>query len=849
MKRLLMLFLCICLISGTSGVFASNQQESGFSNAALDSAELLIALDLLDSDYTSEELEVYGDLTRADFAYFVAKIFAKNIKSDKLYFHDVPRSHWAFNSVSSLVDMGIIKVNDDRMFYSEDKIRTEDALRMLLRALGYKNADESTETVLKVSKHIGLTDNVAMDEVLDIENACILFKNALLAPITDILGYEDGKVTYKTSSKTYLEEYYSTYFKKGILEAYDEISLTEDTVESDMCIISGERFYVGDTDMEEMLGCSILYLYTENKHGDKTVIWAKKFSTENGKIIYSFENNASFDKDEYRFVYTDEKTGNEKSCRISKSVNVVYNGEIVETNIEEVLSGEFYSATLVRNSSSGTYDTVIMWNNENYIIGGTDKTNMGIYDKISGKYCSFKNADRVDIYSSKGDKITFDDLKNDDIISVYTSLSGERVKIVCSNIVVSGEIETVKSEDGKKIVTVGDVEYMGYENILDGVTKAGKKITLYIDANGYVAYAEYGVGSKNVGYLIKLAKKTAGFDNSFEAKIFDESGKMLILESAQKVSIDEIKYDDPALAYSALGGEALTPQLVAYEINSDGLLKSIETAKSEAGDTPSLHLRNEEATYLYRSYSAASKRLGSKMHIGSGTVIFGIPNDLDNEDDFRIVKSLSADTYYANTSSYALDEKSAYEEYIVIKGRDWFPNKGTSRGVVVTSLGEALNNEGNVVECIIGYQGSSEVRLICDDSFSPSEAGVKAGDYLTCKTNGKSEITSVNITYSPHNHDARPAKVDSQLANGVITTGYVHDVCSGMVRIGSTDGSVWDSSYNLAIAPIVVYDVAEDVAQKGSIEDLVSYKTAGENCSFVLLHSNWGVPIMSVIYK
>ena len=59
------------------------------------------------------------------------------IQSENVFFHDVPKNHYAFIPVSTLTEMGLISVNEDRKFYPESYIKPVEAAKIILYALNY----------------------------------------------------------------------------------------------------------------------------------------------------------------------------------------------------------------------------------------------------------------------------------------------------------------------------------------------------------------------------------------------------------------------------------------------------------------------------------------------------------------------------------------------------------------------------------------------------------------------------------------------------------------------------------------------------------------------------------------
>ena len=187
-----------------------------FDNATTERAiDVLQILQIINEDYDAHIAAQTGNVTRAEFAYNAAKIFASGEKSDKLYFHDVPRNHWAFEYISALVDKNIILVDENARFKPDEYILKTDAVKILLRGLGYGTfCDEIATTdveILKIAKRAGVLDNVSDSQNISSVDMFLMLYNSLMAETLEINSILNGEARYMPSGQTCLEQNFSSY--------------------------------------------------------------------------------------------------------------------------------------------------------------------------------------------------------------------------------------------------------------------------------------------------------------------------------------------------------------------------------------------------------------------------------------------------------------------------------------------------------------------------------------------------------------------------------------------------------------------------------------------------------------
>ncbi len=818
-----------------------------FDNATTERAiDVLQTLQIINEDYDTHIAAQTGNVTRAEFAYNAAKIFASGEKSDKLYFHDVPRNHWAFEYISALVDKNIILVDENARFKPDEYILKTDAVKILLRGLGYGTfCDEIATTdieILKIAKRAGILDNVSNSQNISSADMFLMLYNSLMAETLETNSILNGEARYMPSGQTCLEQNFSSYMKIGVLEGYDGSALSSAELDEDKAIISGEIYEASEFDLSDMIGLNIMYLYKyEKKIDKKTIIWASIKDDKDRLNLEYEENSVSFDVNNYILIYYDDND-TRNMIKVDKSISLIYNGEFTDKSIDVLLNKPFKSMTLVKNKETKLYDVAIITAYENYLVSGIDYKEKTLYDKISHQKISFDSAERVDIYSASGTEILFEDIKNDDVVSVFRSLNGDRVRIVVSDTAVEGIVTAFKNEAGYNAVIIDGIKYRFKSGVDSSLCKVKTKVNLYLDAYGYIAYAQTLSHMNGVAYVLSVGYRQ--WEDCIYLEMLDETGNIKQVKIDEKIEIDGESYKDIKQAFDVLGNKR---QLICYRTNINEEIISIDTeAPGKENKYTSLHKVQDFESVLYKSWGM----LGNKINVDGNTVIFCIPNNVESADreEFGVKKmsDLKNDTWY-NCGSYAVNERIEYDEILVIRGYDWNVPNYNLPGILVSEKGQMLNDEDIVVDYVEGQRGNERIRILCSEDYSLSK--INPGDFIIASINSKGEITSAKIEYSPISENIkRPSEPLSNVAC-IVTSGYVSDVIGNMVYIGYENSNNHDCTFNFNLGTVLIYDTENNKIEKGSVNDMISGKVSGGEGSLVLAQFNWMMPIVYVIYK
>ncbi|MEE1042740.1 MAG: S-layer homology domain-containing protein, partial [Clostridia bacterium] len=187
--------------------------------------------------YDDNTFRPEGEITRAEFAAIVVRLLGQEAQSAgaaaSTQFADVPASHWAAGYINIAVQAGVINGYGNGNFGPDDLVAYQDALTMMVRALGYEPAIGSAgypTGYLTKAGDLGLTKNVNGTNGVPANRGTIaqIAFNALDVPLMTQTGYgtftqyviNDGYSStsgYTNYKKTLLSENHRTVKVQGVI--------------------------------------------------------------------------------------------------------------------------------------------------------------------------------------------------------------------------------------------------------------------------------------------------------------------------------------------------------------------------------------------------------------------------------------------------------------------------------------------------------------------------------------------------------------------------------------------------------------------------------------------------------
>ncbi len=279
---------------------------------------------------------------------------------------------------------------------------------------------------------------------------------------------------------------------------------------------------------------------------------------------------------------------------------------------------------------------------------------------------------------------------------------------------------------------------------------------------------------------------------------------------------------------------------IFIEKNSDGEIREIKTLTKDIG----------YARYAYYSrvkgFSLGTSRQKIDFTIDPSTVIFGIPKDKENFDNYNLESPAS----FTNESGYALEAYNLDEllnAEVVITDRETDIIDDAPQCVIVSRVSKGINSDGNFTTCIKGLGGGNEVTFVGADDDTFKE--VSKGDIIIAKKNHKGDTESNDAGYRlmfAYNGRTPGQWTKSSDGTGIhnlycIAFGTVTEVHKGGAVIKIDIGTDERMCF-LSGTSVYTYEVGSDNAEVGTIGDV----SVGNE---IVLHYRRGAVVEAFVYK
>ncbi len=494
--------------------------------------------------------------------------------------------------------------------------------------------------------------------------------------------------------------------------------------------------------------------------------------------IYEFDDNgyAIYNPNNLQECTTDDKY---YVIKLKRGIipSVSYNGEkITFDQIPVIENGVFkglYGTSAIKNSdlmfdsgyitfcdydSDGKADALICEKFETVVLEHVSVPNMILYGKYADKRIELDSDNtETDFNITKDGKETdISALTENNVLCVARAdyNGGTLYNITVSDKKAKGTLESMTTDSkGKAYVTVNGASYRLSEDYYKNGTYAknaeeielGAEVTAYLNINGQVAYVEKAMEKEQKGYLTAVKPADKNFDSALLLKIFTPSGSFIYPVTAQKLYINGIKSNDPEndLSFSDTSGAKRCNQYIKYKLNTDGEVTEIKTQYGgflcDIKSTVShIHPPAAMVNHLYK--------------INSDTVLFSIPENTENDDEY---KALSIDDTV--NRDYKLSVYDADSEYnagaVIIENYDSVMSEYIkslssveSRMFLVESISEVYEDSGETVKLIRGLRNGEIQSYKLKSKLDGS--GIKPGDAIRIITDSDSYINTVYREFS-----------------------------------------------------------------------------------------------------
>ena len=903
MKKITGVFLSLLLVLQTFvfGISYADTEENAETDEFIMEMTVLNKLNIIKKEET-ESRDGSEAVSRAEFVVYTARAFMLENLKDKIYFKDIPVSHWANGEIGAMVENGIIDKAEDGLFNPDNPVTPEQAYKIILSAAGYKKyADyegKPMSSYVTAAHKAGISIKPEKNNCISLKEAAQLIYKGMKIGIARLVSVGEN-TSYKVFEEDTMFKAHNIYESNGRVEAVLGQSLNERFNASDEneIYIDG-KLYTADSDItpSEYFGHKIKFIYEENKDKERNIIYIEKMAEDIVEIRSDLIKSFS-DADGIISYYANEKSNKSKSYRFSGSMKIIYNGEVfkgrlnvpIDDFISEKKAGKI---TVIENSGENvviikSYRTVVA---ESY----DEKT-----ERINGFYAAEEG-----VALNNFEKVRFRDLKGNAadkpvsfpaVLGVAEQISGRNAEIVVCGEKVNGIVESVYV--GSREIKINGEKYKVDRepwNKFSHEIKTGANIELYLGIINNAAYVDIESESMNIGYIINAAYTKEGTDGRFAFKIFTGE-KVETLYLADRVILDSAAYKmkdyrDFFLKFPLVEyikdfpktSVKVKPQIIRYSLNQNGQINEIDSMNKAQGEDDEKTLIRSYDGSDELIYNSITQRFGlNVLYSTSRTKLFVVPivND-DGEISVNGELGRPADSMYSNTTTLTMDEfyrveaynydyDNPYTDVIVIHKDPLFERKVC---YMFDSLYTALDSDNCPVDMARCFARGGESNFEIDPSATEDFASFKQGDVIRLVTtiDGKAVTKAVKLfdaeTMSFENAGKNPywfdgtydplGKLNYRNPTWQLSKTYVYDI------VETTINSSYEPAYlaqkniserlNAKSLPVIVYDKYRERGDNiyvGSLSDIDTYKTSGYECSVILVVTNGAVFNNVFVYK
>lgn len=715
-KRVLCLVLTLLMVASTVSVFAA------FSDVptTVSYEKAVSALNQLGiiKGYDDGTFKPDNDVTRAEFtAMLMRTMGAGSIGSSSsadLPFSDVSDQDsdisWSIPNINTAYKNGIVNGYEDGTFRPNDKVAYEEAVKMVVCALGYGEnisvdatpwysnfmAQARSLGILKGAQNLGSAEKPA-------SRACIA---QMLYDSLEVSLVENGVVT----TKTFLADYLGYIKNTGYISANDLTSLDDPDVnlrenqiqirakEPNSTVYEVHTYAVENAaEFTNKLGYQIDFFYPKTSSNDTIRTLFSYEIKENATLEL---NSSMIEKDESNnttIKYYPTETSSLTNANLATDNIVIYNGKLYGSNADASrFSTDMFpnvgTITVLDSDKDGKYDVVTIWDYQVYYVSKKSTSDSSIVDNASRATDKTLTLDvdkdtNLEIVDKNGTKVSFSSISEGNVIcyavSNYAENGGEeysRAVVVTDK--ATGNVSSTISGDE---MSIGSNSYKfsdaapWMENGNDGSLeepKTGDNGTYALDILGNVfAYSKSNeVVNQYYGYVLAYDEGEATFSSidDFQVRILTQNNSKTDFHIRKGTTVNGVScstaYDfldalREGASYQKTGevGHTDVQQVVKYTYTTYKGNQCIDTLYTVTPNTDVKDGQTVESDKLYNfanlergevSLKYANSKLSSgniQLSVGSSIVFVVPPQDQRNDTD-RFRKATNS--YFSTNKTY-----------------------------------------------------------------------------------------------------------------------------------------------------------------------------------------------------
>lgn len=799
-----------------------------------EAVDVLSGLGLISGYQEGEKLlfKPEGQITRAEFTAMLTRALnlAEIGATGTNPFEDVASDHWAAANIAVAYGLGIIRGYDATHFGPEDQVTYEQAIKMIVCALGYE------QQAVARGGYPGGYFLVASDKKLLDKLGGAGSTPAVRADIAQMI-YNSFDVRMAAGNEerpgTLLEEKLGLKRLSGQVTGISQTRLDRPQgIAKDNCIeIDGVPMMVPEnTDQVSLSGRSVEVYYTTDLESD--ILTARYIHLPDRK-----NKTLTITADQIEEVTDTEliyETPEGKSVTVEFSdLAIIYN-KIQSAGRPSVdLDIESGSITLLDADGNKSYDVAFVSEYTSLCVYQVDAIRGAVtnyYDRDATAYSikptTGKSGDRLKLYMD-GKEVDASVVKSMNSLTIYESknTTGDKLtEIYVSAKSVRGKVEKIR--DG--VYTVAGKEYEAtpyYQTFGSGEVSLGYEATFYLDINNKIVSSK-AAAAASVNLLGYVVDAVYNEDTELLTIKLLPAGQSKIVSyvCTEKITIDgAVKKEhlevQSLLAVAAANTNrdpgnrgAVYTQVIRYALK-DNQINAINT-NLYAMASSNIHLYESEK--ISGEYNSTKKNfaLDKGITMNSSTKIFVVPSDRDDYDQYATTLSMRNGNTYT-IEAYNVSSLAVAGVVVIYGGKDLDELVPTTPLYIIAGEPESVLDKEEIVYSVPLIEVETGAKKTFNiEAGGTLPEGTQKGDVIRFLANSDGTIRSnkVEVMFSPT--AARPDLEDREFSDtttlrtrlGVI---YSKDVATKEISFTNSFPDEEEGerdTYSCSSAKIYVYD-------------------------------------------
>ncbi len=818
LKKTLAVVLAFAMMLSMGSVFAYSDVEAG--TTVGQAVEVLSNLNILtgfeDGTFRPDET-----VTRAQMAAIICRMLGYEEQAQSsmgtTVFNDVAADNWASGYVNVTQAQGIINGYGDGNFGPNDKVTYEQAVKMIVSALGYDLAAARKggypTGYLAIASAEGITKkaNGKVGDAAARSTVAVLVYNALEVQLMDQDSWSsDGDDRYSQTDDTILSKYLDVTKYEGIVSltpisgvaaigAYDadstpKMSLSDayewgyynDKLVKEEAVVN--QVACDKVDVNAYLGKSVVvYIGEDDLTGKDTVVAIAENEAKNESLAISatqlVEDGEKYWDEENTIGY--KNVGSSKVLDITLADDaVVYKNYKVDsaTTTEDLADLVRRGGTIefISNDADSDYEVVLVlaYEHEAVVEKVTEVNGVYKFDLYAGAGLGRIDAEDEDALVAvikDGEAATVADIAANDTVS-HIEIADDFDMYFVSSATVTGAVDSYDLEND--VVTIAGEDYE--VSVASGITVSrlsGEEGIFFLNVDGQIAHNETEASAAG-NYALVVA--------SYDAASGVDSGEYLQVVLTDG-TLAEYKINTTAKVYDADGNVESTDVQAYFEEmmngekpGSDAVFATVEDVKADADLMVKLTVANDKITKVRLLEGAAGSAASTaefdaeamsigRLDVADDTVIFSVKQTTGVIDPEDIVIGTVADFFVdgeeigGDLVAYDEDDNTGIFAAAVGFGLEKAIDP-TSDLFIVTAIKTTVIDD-NDAYVVTGIQAGETVKVTLYNEDEPITAPAKGDIILLAEANAEGYVEEIEVLFDG-SINASSANEDDEIFSG-----------------------------------------------------------------------------------